>query len=166
MPMRRMLLCSIVAAGAGCKKGNAVIDHQVVQTQVAAEAAELVGVKTTDVTCPKSQKPAAGGSFNCEARFEGGGALTFQVKQLDGAGTLAVEPTGDWLRGDEMESDLAAEMFLLGHEDAAVECGDAVIPVKLPGQVSCAVKNGAKTASVDVAVDAQRDVTWKVVGAL
>lgn len=166
MLMRRMLLCSIVATGAGCKKKSAVLDHEAVQTQVAAEASELVGVKTTGVICPKSQKPATGGTFDCEARFEGGGALTFKVKQLDGAGTLAVEPHGDWLRGDEMEADLAGEMFLLGHEEASVECGDAVMPVTLPGKVSCAIKNGAKTASVDVAIDAQRDVTWKVVGAL
>jgi len=155
--------CCTLALLAACRKG-ASLDRADLQAKVGAEAARLTGVKVASTTCPAAVTPAAGATFTCDVAFVGGGALTLTVTQTDAAGSLTVRPVGDWLLGDAMEADLVTELFLLGHHDATVDCGGAVVPVQLPRQVRCTVKDGATTTGVDVAVDAQRGVTWKLVG--
>ncbi|HEY5922025.1 MAG TPA: DUF4333 domain-containing protein [Kofleriaceae bacterium] len=157
-----MLVLVVVAA---CGKKAATLDRGEVEQKVGAEAAKLVGVKTAGVTCPADIKPAAGASFTCAVKFQGGGTLTFKVSQTNDTGSLAVAADGDWLLGDTMEKDLVTELFLIGHPEATVECGDAVMPIKLPGQVQCTVKKaGTAVTKVAVAVDASRNVEWKLVG--
>jgi hypothetical protein len=141
------------------------LDRGAVQLEVAAAAKAQVGVAARTVTCPDQQPAASGTSFTCDVAFEGGGALAFAVR-VEAAGSLAIAPTGAWMRGDQMAADLTTEMFLLGHDQATVDCGGAVIAVQVPGATTCKVTQGGKTADVEVAVDAQRDITWKVVGAL
>ena len=155
--MRRyaVVVCALVA----CGKGKSTLDHSDVQTKVAAEAGKLVGVQAATATCPETA-PASGSSFNCNVAFQGGGALTFKVDQVDAAGSLAISPVGDWLLGDKMERDLVTEMFLIGHEKAKVDCGNAVLPVTLPAQVQCTVNGAGTTTKIAVAVDAKREVSW------
>jgi hypothetical protein len=155
--MRRcaVLVCVLV----GCGKGKASLDPADVQAKVSAEAGKQVGVQVASATCPEAA-PAAGSSFNCNVAFQGGGALTFKVDQVDAAGSLAIAPVGDWLLGDKMERDLVTEMFLIGHTKATVVCGDAVMPITLPAQVQCTVSGAGTTTKIAVAVDAKREVNW------
>jgi hypothetical protein len=144
--------CAVLAVA--CAKKKATLDQSDVQAKVTAEATKLVGAPAASATCPSGTAAAAGTS------------LSFNVAQTDGAGSLSITPVGDWLLGDKMESDLVTEMFLIGHKEATVDCGDAVRPITLPNKVTCNVKQGAATASIEVAVDAQRAVDWKLVGTL
>ncbi len=151
---------------AACGGGKAKVDRADAQAKVGEEAAKLVGIAVASTTCPADIAAGAGTSFACEVTFTGGGVLTFKVEQTDATGTLVVTPAGDWVLGDRMEKDLETEMFLLGHEAATVECGNAVMPVTIPAQVQCTVKNAGATATkVAVAVDKDRNVDWKLVGA-
>jgi hypothetical protein len=156
--------CTVLAAA--CAKKKPTLDQNDVQAKVTAEATKLVAAPAASATCPSGIAAAAGTSFTCDVMFTGGGKLAFKVEETDAAGSLSVAPVGDWLLGDKMEIDLVTEMFLIGHKDATVDCGDAVRPISLPGQVTCTVKKGAATASIEVAVDAQRAVDWKLVGTL
>jgi hypothetical protein len=156
--------CAVLAVA--CAKKKATLDQSDVQAKVTAEATKLVGAPAASATCPSGTAAAAGTSFTCDVTFAGGGKLSFNVAQTDGAGSLSITPVGDWLLGDKMESDLVTEMFLIGHKEATVDCGDAVRPITLPNKVTCNVKQGAATASIEVAVDAQRAVDWKLVGTL
>ena len=162
---RRQALVFVVALAAGCGKKAGTLDRADVEQKVSAEASKVVGVTAAKATCPADTKPAAGNSFTCTVTFQGGGVLTFKVDQTDANGALSVAAVGDWLLGDLMEKDLVTEMFLIGHPGATVECGEAVMPIKLPHEVKCTVKKaGAEITKVAVAVDASRNVEWKLVG--
>lgn len=154
--MKRVVLVCVLV---GCGSKTATLDHADVQTKVGAEAAKLVGVPVANTTCPEAA-PKSGASFNCNVTFQGGGALTFKVDQVDAAGSLAITPVGDWLLGDKMEKDLVTELFLVGHPKATVSCGDAVMPTTVPTQVTCTVQNAGPTTKVAVAVNAAREVNW------
>ncbi len=162
--MRRTTLGLLILVA--CGGGKKSLDQADVQAKVGAEAADQVGVAAASTTCPGGLKAAAGTSFSCDVTFQGGGKLTFKVDQTDAAGSLSFSPVGDWLLGDKMETDLITEMFLIGNRDAAVDCGGAVVPITLPGSIQCSVTRGSASAKIEVAVDAQRNVDWKLVGTL
>ena len=161
--MKRSVELGFVVLAACGGGGKATLDHADTQAKVAAEAEKRVGVPVAAATCPSKVTPASGSSFTCNVTFKGGGALTFKVDQVDAAGSLSIAPIGDWLLGDKMEQDLVTEMYLIGHKDAVVDCGTAVMPITLPVQVKCKVKKADATeGSVVVALDAQRNVDWKL----
>ena len=155
-------LALALALGTAC--GKPVLDAADVRRKVSDAAAARVGVPVANAACPGGIKPAAGASFTRDVSFQGGGKLAFSVTQTDAAGALAVAPVGDWMLGDRMETDLATEMFLIGRHDARVDCGDAVMPLALPGQLECAVTGAPGPARIKVTVDAQRAVDWSLVG--
>jgi hypothetical protein len=163
--MRRTVVLGLVVVAA-CK-GETNLDRGEVEAQVSAEAAKRVGVPVQDAGCPKAIKAAAGSSFVCNVAFKGGGTLAFKVDQVDAAGALSINTSGDWLLGDKMETDLKTELFLIGHPEAKVDCGDAVLPSTLPTELKCKVQNaGTAATEVAVSVDASRKVHWKLVGTL
>jgi hypothetical protein len=159
--MRGCVVLGVVGLVA-CGRGKATLDQADVQAKVAAEAAKSVGVQVASATCPAAS-PKAGSSFECSVSFQGGGALTYKVDQVDANGSLAIAPKGDWLLGDRMERDLVTEMFLIGHPTAKVDCGNAVMPVTLPANVQCSVQGATGTTKIAVAVDANRQVNWTLV---
>ena len=163
----RLSVLGLLLLVAACKKGETNLELSEVQAKVADEAKKRVGVEVQDAGCPKTIKAAAGSSFVCNVAFKGGGTLAFKVDQVDATGSLSIDTSGDWLLGDTMETDLRTELFLIGHPQAKVECGDAVIPTKLPAEVKCKVQNaGTAATEVAVSVDASRKVHWKLVGTL
>jgi hypothetical protein len=164
--MRQSVL-GLVLLVAACKGGETKLDQSEVQAKVADEAKKRVGVEVQDAGCPKTIKAAAGSSFVCNVTFKGGGTLAFKVEQVDASGSLSVDTSGDWLLGEKMETDLKTELFLIGHPEAKVDCGDAVIPTTLPTEKKCKVQNaGTAATEVAVSVDAARKVHWKLVGTL
>jgi hypothetical protein len=164
--MRRSVELGIVVLAA-CGGGATSLDRADVEAKVIAEAAKRTGVPVQAAGCPNAIKAATGASFVCSVSFRGGGTLAFEVEQADATGTLAIDTTGDWLLGDKMETDLRTELFLIGHPQATVDCGDAVIPVTLPTEVKCKVANaGTAATEVAVSVDGSRRVDWKLVGTL
>lgn len=161
--MRRSAVLGVVVLAA-CG-GKSKLDSSDMEAKIAAEAKRLVGIDVASVKCPKDIAAKTGSTFSCDVTFAGGGALAFKVDQVDASGALSVAPVGDWLLGDKMAQDLKTELFLIGHEDAVVECGDAVIPIQVPSETRCTVKNAGTTATeVIVMVDRERNVDWKLAG--
>jgi hypothetical protein len=154
------VLISVATLALLACKGGGHLDKTDLEAKVAAEATRQIGVAAT-AACDAA--PATSGAkTHCTATFTGGGTLPMSVTQVDGSGAIRVTPDGAWLRGDLVAKDLSGELALRGEQNAAVDCGGAVIPIQTPGSVSCGIKIGGAPdpRKAKIEIDAAGAVTW------
>jgi len=154
-----------VAALLGACGQPATLDDDRTEASIRSRLADTYGVSVGSVSCPDDIEVADGARFRCRATVAGG-AVEVDVRQTDGDGALAVEPTRAVLVTDRVADDIVevlADRF--DRDDATVTCeGPAVRVERVGASFRCLAADGDEARVVEVRVrDVRGALTYTLV---
>lgn len=148
-----VVVCVCLSVLAGCSSSPEMLDEAATERAVGRAVAAEVGPVVRSTQCAAPIEQEQGATFTCKVALKGAGPLAVTVRQVDGEGTLDVEPTAAVVAGKRVASELGASLEEQFERSFQVTCDGAAWQIRQPGSTStCLARDKTSRRTVTVTV--------------